>query len=59
MTGVYNTRYGGQMEVATCKWSEYVQYAVHDILMLEQGDGVGVQSFGRLWLADGPPLKLV
>lgn len=54
-TGVCNTRYGGLMEVATCKWSVYVQYAMHDILILEQGDEVGVQSFGRLRLVGWPP----
>lgn len=27
------------MEAATCKWSVYVQYAVRDILILQQGDG--------------------
>lgn len=38
-TGVCNTRYGGLMEAATCKWSVYVQYAVHYILIPEQGGG--------------------
>ena len=42
------TKYGGLMEFATCKWSVYVRYEVHDELTLEQKVGGGNMIFGRL-----------
>lgn len=61
-TGGCNTRYGGLMEAATCKWSVYVRYAVHYILIPEQDGGAGAvvlwkAAAGRL--TSSRPLELV
>lgn len=41
----------GQMKIATCWWSVYVLYEMHDILTLEKGDEVKGKPFRRLQLA--------